>query len=977
MELFFTEREEEGNGNGGTRRRSRLLSEQALTEEEWEGDGETGEGSRRGLGECVGGFWSLAPTGSGYPRLVVGDCAEHPADIKVTTWSNKTCATCDEEVYTGAQPEISCFEDGSTVGVTSTTTSSSSIGDGSGSGSGSGTGEGGGSGDESSATPVPTPVGDEDAVASPEAAVDDDDDDDDGDDNSEGDGCMVLEVGGSWAGLYTMVGSYNDHGDFYSESLAHNIFFEYETASTEDDDGDDGGDDRRRSLTGLFRKHAEELKEDTGEGKGRRLASCDTGYWIKTPTGGGYPFFAVADCASNPEDISSSSVWQIVDCNGCTASPADSNQPVACATGVDAIVTTPSPVGPFDTVASHGDALPGAGPSTCEAVTVTGPRGGSYTVVGEKNNHAELHSDDGEWEFFYAGAAPALQRMRRRLDGGEGGQGSPLSRVSSRDLQTTCNGYWYITPVDTRYPAYVLSDCAYHPVDIVETDWLIIDCEDCEVETASSKPEATCTGAPENAKRGGSFVTPAPTPDDPNRTPAPVSSFICETTCSDLVVTGDFTGNYSANGTYRGKMDFFSEDGRFNLYFELAADRRLLQETEMETETRLEVFPGDVMASALRGVVGASRNLALCSTGYWIIAEIGGNGYPVFGVPDCAQHPADIRGNPWLVTSCESCGVEEAPSYVAPTVSCAAGSEMSPAATSPTASPAPASPASCQTVYVTGPAAGVYGQRGDYGDRGDFHSNNEAWNLYWVFYAGKPVNRNRFRRGLSMPGGVSDQTGDRGRWSEKSELALQSLAAELRGHSLEGKGELRHHHHLTLEVEVEIGEGNAATATAIAGGAGLEARRLEFCEDGFWLITPRGGGFPFYGTQNCADHPADISPSASWSVVECDGCGSQPTNATFVLTCDGDGFTPPPSPTSTTPTSSASNTPSTSLAPNVGEDVAVGPSSLAPVAGAGREVTTTNGAKGAWGRHAEGVFAGVVTGAAAAVFAVAGAALAA
>ena len=81
----------------------------------------------------------------------------------------------------------------------------------------------------------------------------------------------------------------------------------------------------------------------------------------------------------------------------------------------------------------------------------------------------------------------------------------------------------------------------------------------------------------------------------------------------------------------------------------------------------------------------------------------------------------------------------------------------------------------------------------------------------------------------------------------RTELALQSLAAELRGHSLEGKGELRHHHHLTLEVEVEIGEGNAATATAIAGGAGLEARRLEFCEDGFWLITPRGGGFPFYG----------------------------------------------------------------------------------------------------------------------------------
>ena len=48
-------------------------------------------------------------------------------------------------------------------------------------------------------------------------------------------------------------------------------------------------------------------------------------------------------------------------------------------------------------------------------------------MVGEKNNHAELHSDDGEWEFFYAGAAPALQRMRRRLDGGEGGQGQAIA----------------------------------------------------------------------------------------------------------------------------------------------------------------------------------------------------------------------------------------------------------------------------------------------------------------------------------------------------------------------------------------------------------------------------------------------------------------------------------------------------------------------------------------------------------------------
>lgn len=29
------------------------------------------------------------------------------------------------------------------------------------------------------------------------------------------------------------------------------------------------------------------------EMQSRTLAACDTGYWIKTPTGGGYPFYAV------------------------------------------------------------------------------------------------------------------------------------------------------------------------------------------------------------------------------------------------------------------------------------------------------------------------------------------------------------------------------------------------------------------------------------------------------------------------------------------------------------------------------------------------------------------------------------------------------------------------------------------------------------------------------------------------------------
>lgn len=57
----------------------------------------------------------------------------------------------------------------------------------------------------------------------------------------------------------------------------------------------------------------------------------------------------------------------------------------------------------------------------------------------------------------------------------------------------------------------------------------------------------------------------------------------------------------------------------------------------------------------------------------------------------------------------------------------------------------------------------MYLQSGDYGSRGDFFSGNSAWNMYWTFYAGKPVNRNRFRRGLSVP----DRGGAAVGWSEE------------------------------------------------------------------------------------------------------------------------------------------------------------------------------------------------------------------
>lgn len=74
--------------------------------------------------------------------------------------------------------------------------------------------------------------------------------------------CKVLDVGGRYPGLYTVVGSYNDRGDYYSENQTYNIFYELESSSpsssgassigdngdNSDSNDDDKSDDKRRML---------------------------------------------------------------------------------------------------------------------------------------------------------------------------------------------------------------------------------------------------------------------------------------------------------------------------------------------------------------------------------------------------------------------------------------------------------------------------------------------------------------------------------------------------------------------------------------------------------------------------------------------------------------------------------------------------------------------------------------------------------
>lgn len=85
----------------------------------------------------------------------------------------------------------------------------------------------------------------------------------------------------------------------------------------------------------------------------------------------------------------------------------------------------------------------------------------------------------------------------------------------------------------TVYPSPKVNDCAGHPADIstdvTNEQWLLLPCEECEVEVADPAPDAFCTDAPENVKRGSAnFNTPAPTVLVEGATAAPQSAVISE-----------------------------------------------------------------------------------------------------------------------------------------------------------------------------------------------------------------------------------------------------------------------------------------------------------------------------------------------------------------------------------------------------------------------------------------------------------------
>lgn len=59
--------------------------------------------------QCRDSHILFARNASIFCKPQVSDCAQHPADIKVNTWTQVTCADCSEQTYNGDMPEVECF----------------------------------------------------------------------------------------------------------------------------------------------------------------------------------------------------------------------------------------------------------------------------------------------------------------------------------------------------------------------------------------------------------------------------------------------------------------------------------------------------------------------------------------------------------------------------------------------------------------------------------------------------------------------------------------------------------------------------------------------------------------------------------------------------------------------------------------------------------------------------------------------------
>lgn len=94
----------------------------------------------------------------------MGDCASHPADIKVTAWLEVTCEGCDEQAFNGAVPAVACASDDSLATPSPSAASTSTADDTSAGGGGDSATDDGG---EVGAQQTPSPV-----ASAPEIIVD-------------------------------------------------------------------------------------------------------------------------------------------------------------------------------------------------------------------------------------------------------------------------------------------------------------------------------------------------------------------------------------------------------------------------------------------------------------------------------------------------------------------------------------------------------------------------------------------------------------------------------------------------------------------------------------------------------------------------------------------------------------------------------------------------------------------------------------
>lgn len=323
----------------------------------------------------------------------------------------------------------------------------------------------------------------------------------------------------------------------------------------------------------------------------------------------------------------------------------------------------------------NGRSLQAVAESNCATVDITGLYPGTYTEISVNGLRADyqyvpdLETSTSTTSYSYGGGGTVSlyfeMSRRRQLAGSDKGQqintGALEDAQDGSGVLAQCSlGLWVLAPDSGAYPIYKVSDCAAHPADITNTQWIEYSCLGCAESIADTSAVIDCAEGSAIGD-GGSGATPAPIPQPTlssavdlweleTLAPAAAESTREESTCDVVeVINANTDGIYTSTAT--------DTDGRFTYVhangatlFWAASEVSTSSTTPRGFDLRNRVF-NENQAAAVAAATAEDmltregdrqhRSLTNCFTGWWVLLD-GPTSEAAIQSPDCAMHPADI-----------------------------------------------------------------------------------------------------------------------------------------------------------------------------------------------------------------------------------------------------------------------------------------------------------------------------------------------